>query len=59
MMSIREAAAIADEADLSDGAWMAMIEELSGKDAGDIASWLYLNAEHAGDCQCDKCATPP
>jgi len=42
-IDIATAVEIADDADLPDGAWMAMIESLTGKDAGEIADWL---AEH-------------
>lgn len=43
MIDIATAVEIADDADLPDGAWMAMIESLTGKDAGEIADWLAGN----------------
>lgn len=54
-MLIREAVKVADEADLEDGAWMAMIEYLTGLDAGHIAGWLYKHGEHGKACSCPRC----
>jgi hypothetical protein len=48
---------IADDADLEDGAWMAMICDLTGMDAGDVASELAARPHmHAEECPCKACA---
>lgn len=44
-MPIEAALEIADAADLGDGAWMAMLEELTGLDAGVVSELLYENSQ--------------
>lgn len=43
-LSVRDALDIVDE-DLPDGAWMAVLEEMTGLDAGDIAAELQRIAK--------------
>lgn len=43
LIDIATAVQIADDADLPDGARMAMIESLTGRDSGEIADWLAAN----------------
>lgn len=56
-MTIDDALPIADAADLEDGAWMAMLCDLTGMDAGEVSAELAARPEgHARDvCPCDAC----
>lgn len=56
-MDIREAVAIADAADLPDGAWWAMLVDLTGLDEGEIADAIAARPDmhERKTCPCDAC----